>query len=226
MFRFGLLVLCLVSAAVGKPADVPVDQLAQNEFAAYDADGDGVLTKAELKACFSKEESSIYDTDVEGDWDTEMGFLDTDGDGCISDSELDSNIGTIVSLAVGYIFQDLDTDGDGNVDLGEVYPAGSEIGYIDANSDGVVDSGEQQAILAAIKTAGHYGVDDAIKEELHLLRDANGCVPVSSMDSQTKKAILEFGAGVYFDAIDKDEDGSVTLQEVTTGATNLESDLL
>ena len=139
---------------------------------------------------------------------------------------LSNTIGTIVSLAVGYIFQDLDTDGDGNVDLGEVYPAGSEIGYIDANSDGVVDSGEQQAILAAIKTAGHYGVDDAIKEELHLLRDANGCVPVSSMDSQTKKAILEFGAGVYFDAIDKDEDGSVTLQEVTTGATNLESDLL
>merc|ERR1711860_49572 len=227
MFRFGLLVLCLVSAAAAKPADAPVDQLAQNEFAAYDTDGDGIISKSELKACFSTEESSVYDTDVEGDWDLELGLLDSDKDGFICDSELDNNMGAIMSAGVGMLFQDVDSDGDGNIDLGEVYPSDSELGYMDSNSDGVLDAGEQQAMLDAIKSASHYVPDNEIKDLMQDqgLVNASGCVAISSLDSQTKKAILEYAADVYVDIADQDQDGGISLSEGNNGAIIMESAL-
>lgn len=105
---------------------------ARLDFGTYDADGDGLVTEAELAAHRA----------------AEFAARDTDGDGRLSVEEITAEMQRNMGQRVERMMARMDADGDGFISEDEIGPRGNRGGIIarlDTDGDGAVSEEEFEA---------------------------------------------------------------------------------
>jgi Ca2+-binding EF-hand superfamily protein len=163
---------------------------------AFDKDGDGKISKAEADAFpeFAKRFADI----------------DTNKDGFITSAELEARMNADFGSSFSFEGGSLDKDGDGKISRAEAatIPALAErFDSIDANKDGFITPAEMREQLGSISgSMFDMGIESI---------DTNGDGKISRAEAAVYPEFLPF-----FDALDTNKDGFLTVAEMTDLANN------
>jgi Ca2+-binding EF-hand superfamily protein len=162
---------------------------------AIDADGNGVLTRAEFRA--HREQAR------EGRRSERFEAIDTDRDGQITQAELNAHQHAMVDRHGGQRFATLDADGNGAVSREEFAAAPERLkqarkdarfARADRDGDGAISRAEAEGM-------GRGGLRQRLREI-----DANG-------DGQWQLGEVEAAAHARIEAVDRNQDGVISEEE-------------